>query len=223
MILVFGTRPPSDDPESTQRYAAGVCDVLDRVLDATLPTVLLEGGAKGPDLWARHLVSRADRVGAGWSNQSENVTEEQWRSLGRAAGPLRNKRMAEILKGQSGHLNRLAVGFWNGESAGTRSMITELYRVSIAPLIFHVDERFQVSWPTEWRSVIIAHDDGNFRIVVAGTNVNDARVVLSPLQDLIGMRWPILHRNRDAAGWSGVEVEPWTGWPVAKLPAGGSP
>lgn len=214
MLLVFGTRPPKDDPSAAQRYALGVRDVLDRVLDATPPTVLLEGGAHGPDLWSRHLVSRADRVAAGWSNRSEEVTDEVWRSQGRAAGPLRNARMAKILAEQKGTWMRRAVGFWDGYSRGTRSMISELYRASIPALVFHVDERFQVSWPAEWRSVRFTNQHGTYRLGIAGADAQSARVVLSPYPDLLTMRWSVLYRNRDAGGWTDVQIEPWKGWPT---------
>ena len=39
----------------------------------------------------------------------------QWKTYGRAAGPIRNKQMAEVADG--------AVVFWDGRSRGTRSMI----------------------------------------------------------------------------------------------------
>ena len=217
MLLVFGSRPPKDDPPAAQRYALGVRDVLDRVLDATPPTVLLEGGAQGPDLWARHLVSRSDRVSAGWSNRSENVPDEVWRSQGRAAGPLRNARMAKILAGQKGTWNRLAVGFWDGCSRGTRSMISELHRASIPALVFHVDERFQVSWPAEWRSVRFTDQHGTHRLGIAGADAQSARVVLSPYPDLLTMRWSVLYRARDAGGWTDVQIDSWEGWPTVPL------
>lgn len=217
MILVFGSRPPKDEPDMTQRYALDVRNVLDPVLDATPPTVLLEGGAKGHDLWARHLASRADRVAAGWTGRSEEVTDQEWKTLGRAAGPRRNARMAEILRTQNGARNRLAVGFWNGYSRGTRSMISELHRVSIPALVFHVDERFEVSWPAEWRSVRFTNQHGTYRLGIAGADAQSARVVLSPFPDLLTMRWPVLYKNRDAAGWTFVKVEPYQGWPTVSL------
>ena len=218
MILVFGSRPPKDKPDMTQRYALDVRNVLDPVLDATPPTVLLEGGAKGPDLWARHLASRADRVAAGWAGQSEEVTDQEWKTLGRAAGPRRNARMAEILAEQNGARNRLAVGFWDGESTGTKSMIAELYRVGVAPFVFHVSEDYRVTWPVEWRGVEFTGKDGQaLRLVIAGADVQSARVVLSPFPDLLTMHWPVLYKNRDAAGWTFVKVEPYQGWPTVPL------
>lgn len=217
MILVFGSRPPKDEPDMAQRYALDVRNVLDPVLDATPPTVLLEGGAKGPDLWARHLASRGDRVAAGWTGLSEEVTDQEWKTLGRAAGPRRNARMAEILRTQNETRSRLAVGFWDGKSKGTRSMITELYRVGAAPFVFHVSEDYRMTWPVEWRSVLFTDQNGTIRLVIAGADVQSARVVLSPYPDLLTMRWSVLYKNRDAAGWTFVKVEPYQGWPTVPL------
>ena len=214
MLLVFGTRPMRD-PHAADRYALGVRDVLDRVLDATPPTTLLEGGSRGPDLWARHLAGRADRVAAGWATRSEEVSDEEWAIRGRAAGPERNARMAAILRSQGGTWSRLAVGFWDGVSNGSRSMIRELYRVGIAPFVFHVPADGRVSWPRAWRSVEVTDDEQlRHRIVFAGTDARDARVVLSPWPDLLTLRWAVVYRERDAAEWSFGNVQPYEGWPT---------
>lgn len=218
MLLVFGSRPPKNDPHGTDRYALGVRDVLDRVLDATPPTVLLEGGAKGPDLWARHLACRADRVSAGWTNRSENVTDEEWAKIGPAAGPQRNARMAQILRTQGGTWNRRAVGFWDGTSPGTRSMIRELYRVGVPPWVFPIGDDWRVSWPTAWREVEFRQGTAPIRLVVAGSNVDNARVVLSPYADLLGLRWPVVYRNKSEAGWALVSIQPYDGWPQRGAP-----
>lgn len=217
MLLVFGSRPPKDDAHATDRYALGVSGVLDHVFDATPPTVLLEGGARGPDLWARHLANRADRVRAGWTVQSEEVSDEAWATLGRAAGPQRNARMAQILRAQGGTWNRMAVGFWDGVSSGTRSMIRELYRVGVVPWVFPIGDDWRVTWPTAWRAVEFRKDGAPHWLVIAGSSVEDARVVLSPYPDLLGMRWKVLYRNRDAADWRLAFVKPYQGWPTVLL------
>lgn len=49
-----------------------------------------------------------------------------WAKHGRAAGPIRNRQMAEYV-GQSGYL----VCVWDGKSRGTRNMIEEAKRVGI--------------------------------------------------------------------------------------------
>lgn len=60
---------------------------LANVLDALSPSLVIQGGASGADYWARE-----------WAkfNKVECITYEAlWGKEGKAAGPLRNKRMIE--------------------------------------------------------------------------------------------------------------------------------
>ena len=115
-----GVRIPAHPKTTHPRPSAtplGVRDVLDRVLDATRPRGLPGGRAQGPDLWARHLVSRSDRVRRRLVQPVGNVPDEVWRSHGRAAGPLRNARMARILAGAEGPGTGWRSAFWMGARA----------------------------------------------------------------------------------------------------------
>ena len=47
----------------------------------------------------------------------------QWEKYGRAAGPMRNRQMAQVANG--------AVVFWDGRSRGTRSMIGYLRQMGV--------------------------------------------------------------------------------------------
>lgn len=47
----------------------------------------------------------------------------QWEKFGRAAGPMRNRQMAQVADG--------AVVFWDGRSRGTRSMIGYLRQMGV--------------------------------------------------------------------------------------------
>ena len=47
----------------------------------------------------------------------------QWEKYGRAAGPMRNRQMAQVADG--------AVVFWDGQSRGTRSMIGYLRQMGV--------------------------------------------------------------------------------------------
>lgn len=49
------------------------------------------------------------------------VTAEEWNKFGKAAGPMRNRRMAEYADA--------AIIVWDGVSPGTRNMIDEMIRV----------------------------------------------------------------------------------------------
>ena len=51
----------------------------------------------------------------------------QWEKFGRAAGPMRNRQMAEVADG--------AVVFWDGRSRGTRSMIGYLRQMGVPHVV----------------------------------------------------------------------------------------
>ena len=69
---------------------------------------IISGGAKGVDTLGERFAQE---------NDLEVVLfPAEWKKYGRAAGPKRNAQMAEYAT----HL----LSFWNGESKGTKSMIT---------------------------------------------------------------------------------------------------
>lgn len=71
-------------------------------------TQVITGGAKG-----------ADELGKQWAKDRGHDHLEinaDWHTLGKAAGPIRNTKMAEI--------GEALVAFWNGESSGTGNMIS---------------------------------------------------------------------------------------------------
>ena len=70
---------------------------------------LVHGGAEGVDTIAEEIV-RED-----WENTEVTVFEPDWDKHGKAAGPIRNKEMAE-------YADKL-LAIWDGESSGTRDMI----------------------------------------------------------------------------------------------------
>jgi hypothetical protein len=70
---------------------------------------ILSGGAKG-----------ADGLGEKFARENKLNLERfpaDWKTYGRAAGPVRNKQMLE--EGRADYL----FAFWNGKSAGTKNMI----------------------------------------------------------------------------------------------------
>lgn len=56
-----------------------------------------------------------------------------WEKYGKAAGPIRNKQMAEYVS-TDGYL----VAFWDGKSRGTKNMIEEAYRVGVTVKIVQI-------------------------------------------------------------------------------------
>lgn len=73
-------------------------------------TEVVSGGCRG-----------ADKMGEDWAKVKKipikqfPVDESEWALMGSAAGPIRNKRMADYAQA--------CVVFWDGESPGTASMI----------------------------------------------------------------------------------------------------
>ncbi len=62
--------------------------------------------------------SGADALGEGYAIENGLKVEKypaEWEKLGRRAGPVRNRKMAEICD--------MVICFWDGESTGTKSMI----------------------------------------------------------------------------------------------------
>jgi hypothetical protein len=87
------------------------------------PTTIISGGAKG-----------ADALGEEWARQ-RNIPVERYEAdwggiYGRAAGPLRNTKMAEA--------GDVLVAFWDGQSRGTKDMITKAMRAGLITIV----------WPT---------------------------------------------------------------------------
>lgn len=86
-----------------------LCRTLDRLLAARMPDVtIISGGARGADSLAeQYAVARGLTV---------VVYPADWKTHGRAAGPIRNEIMAQ-------NADALAA-FWDGESKGTADMVS---------------------------------------------------------------------------------------------------
>lgn len=68
-----------------------------------------------------------DKMGERWAVTNNikttlmPVSSEEWNRLGKRAGPMRNKRMAEYCDA--------AIVIWDGKSPGTRNMVNEMIRL----------------------------------------------------------------------------------------------
>lgn len=78
------------------------------------PDEILSGGARGPDAAGEEWALR-NRVAL-------SIFRADWRTLGRRAGPIRNRAMAVVAAGSPDGRGAL-LAFWNGRSPGTRNMI----------------------------------------------------------------------------------------------------
>ena len=96
-IVIVGSRTYEDE---------GAVRAFVRTLEPG--TVVVSGGAEGPDSWA---ADEARSIGL-----SVSVHEADWEKLGRRAGPLRND--AIVADADS------VVAFWDGKSHGTAYTVT---------------------------------------------------------------------------------------------------
>ena len=88
---------------------------LDAIFKKTgMPDEIIEGGAKG-----------ADALGHAYAKERGIATKRfpaAWSLHGKAAGPIRNRQMAEYAhKSQDG--KAMLIAFWDGSSRGTANMI----------------------------------------------------------------------------------------------------
>jgi len=102
-IIIAGGRD-FNDYDLLEKEVSGFLKTLD--IDNGLEIV--SGGAKGVDAMGERFAKENDF--------SIKLFPADWSKYGRGAGPKRNRQMAEYAT----HL----IAFWNGESKGTKSMIT---------------------------------------------------------------------------------------------------
>lgn len=76
------------------------------------PTTVISGTAKG-----------ADTLGEQWAEENGVPVERftpDWRKYGKAAGPIRNRNMAQA--------GEALIALWDGKSRGTKNMIETAYK-----------------------------------------------------------------------------------------------
>ena len=82
--------------------------LLEAIQECQFPiATVVSGGAKGVDALGERY--------AGEMNLKLNIYNADWERNGRAAGPIRNRKMAENADA--------LIAIWNGESKGTKNMI----------------------------------------------------------------------------------------------------
>jgi hypothetical protein len=118
-LIVSGSRN-TGHREAVQQVKAGYASYL-KLFPAA--TTLLQGGARGIDAAAKAFFSNL-------GIPVENYPAD-WNSLGNAAGPRRNRQMAE--KGE------VLLSVWDGESRGTKSMITEARKKQLPVVVTRPD------------------------------------------------------------------------------------
>ena len=78
----------------------------------------------------------ADSLGERYADENSikcTIFPADWKKYGRAAGPIRNRQMLEYAMEQNASL----VAFWNGESKGTKNMISIAEKAGIEVKIIY--------------------------------------------------------------------------------------
>lgn len=119
LILVCGSAPRRGRPGF--RNATLIREVI-REFDPE--TIVITGGARGPDLIAASFARQ----------RGLHVAEVQplWTHYSRGAGPKRNRAMLALRPG-------FVVAFWDGDSPGTRDMISIAHAADIPVSIYRED------------------------------------------------------------------------------------
>lgn len=101
-VVIFGSRDFNDYELLKEK-----CDVYLKNKKHTHNVIIVSGHAKGADtLGEQYAKERGYKV---------EVYPAKWKELGVKAGFIRNEQMADI--------SNAAIGFWDGESHGTKHMI----------------------------------------------------------------------------------------------------
>lgn len=97
--------------------------VLDAIKEANLNiTTVVSGGAKGVDALGEQY---ADEM-----NLSLKIFRADWEKNGRAAGPIRNRKMAENAEA--------LIAIWDGKSRGTKNMIETATKLGLVVYVKRV-------------------------------------------------------------------------------------
>ena len=101
-----------------------VLDILDGMDNIECISEVVSGGADG-----------VDSAGEDWAeNRPDPIKVVQflpeWNKYGRAAGPIRNKQMAEYAD--------MLIAIWNGSSRGTKNMIEQMEKLGKPVILYKI-------------------------------------------------------------------------------------
>lgn len=88
-------------------------------------TELVSGRARGTDTYAERWAAEQ-----GVPVKPFPVEDHEWRTVGKSAGPARNRRMADYAEA--------LIAIWDGKSPGTRNMIDEARKRNLVVFVLRV-------------------------------------------------------------------------------------
>ena len=98
-----------------------IFDIFFPVLNLNETFEIVSGGASGVDKTAKEFVKDCNNNDFYWISKYTEFLAD-WETHGKAAGPIRNKKMAE-------YADRLLL-IWDGESRGSKSMKNEMTKLN---------------------------------------------------------------------------------------------
>lgn len=113
--IIAGSRTCSD-------YSVVACAIAESKFEITS---VLSGGAKGVDTLAVRYAKR--------NNKPYRIVNAKWEHEGKAAGYLRNARMAAVADA--------LIAVWDGKSKGTKNMIDIARRKGLQVFIWRYEDR----------------------------------------------------------------------------------
>ncbi|EKQ0671028.1 DUF2493 domain-containing protein [Campylobacter novaezeelandiae] len=98
---------------------------MDNIFSLYQIDTIIEGGASGADNMAKNYALK---------NKIKLIeVKADWQHFGKAAGPIRNKKMLSMLDN-----NDCVLAFWNGISKGTKNMIEIARNKNIKVIIINI-------------------------------------------------------------------------------------
>lgn len=116
-VVIAGTRPLRDeDPRAYELRLKNLYKTMVQYIESLNLdiTEVISGDAQGPDMLGE--------IYASVKNIPCKIMKADWNKHGKAAGPIRNKEMAEY--------GDCAIIFWDGISRGTKNMINNMYKLN---------------------------------------------------------------------------------------------
>jgi len=104
-VIIAGSRTIGGNRQDTEKIQQAMRDAPFNI------TELVHGGAKGVDTTAANLYAEHNK------DPEIKMFEADWETHGKAAGPIRNQKMADYADA--------LIAVWNRQSKGTRNMINE--------------------------------------------------------------------------------------------------
>ena len=129
-VIIAGCRTFTPEQERHEALFAQLDEIIKKYNTKSEKIRIISGHASGAD----HL----GELYANSRNYVLNLFPADWAQFGRSAGPRRNEQMAQYASALPDTVQSLLIAYWDGKSAGTKSMIDLARRHNIPIHIIHI-------------------------------------------------------------------------------------